>query len=186
MGRGLRMKEEDYKAHMARAKSASTPKPSKAPTEFSKFLVTTFINGFPKKGKRGKVIAEPTKAQIAARKRKGVPTESQEQAAVIQWCDAHPVAKHIFAIPNGSHKSPAMAAKFKREGLRAGVPDLFLPVPSGGWAGLFVEMKRTKGSVTSKEQWAWIDILTLRDFACVVCKGADEAIAAIKHYLGEV
>ena len=114
-----------------------------------------------------------------------VPTEHAEQCAVIEWCNLHPIAKHIFAIPNGSHKSPAAAIKFKREGLRSGVPDLFLPVPQNGFSGLFIEMKRTKGSVISKEQLAWFELLDKNCYSCFICRGADEAIEAIKSYLNE-
>ena len=112
-----------------------------------------------------------------------VPTEHAEQCAVIEWCNLHAIAKHIFAIPNGSNKSPAAAAKFKREGLRSGIPDLFLPVPRGVFCGLFLEMKRTKGSVTSKEQFIWLEYLNERGYKTEICKGADEAIATIKEYL---
>ena len=130
-----------------------------------------------------------TEAEKKKLKRRGVKTvvrvatEHEEQCRVIEWCNQHPVAKHIFAIPNGSYKSAASAAKFKREGLRSGVPDLFLPVARHGFHGLFVEMKRTKGSVTSKEQLAWIEFLSQQGFACLVCKGADAAIQIIEGYL---
>lgn len=112
-----------------------------------------------------------------------IPTEHQEQCAVIQWCDQHPIAKHIFAIPNGSNKSPAAAAKFRREGLRSGVPDLFLPVARSGYHGLFLEMKRTKNAKPSKEQEEWVNYLIYLDYLAKVCYGADEAIQAIKDYL---
>lgn len=113
-----------------------------------------------------------------------VPSEHQEQCLVIAWCDLHPVAKHIFAIPNGSNKSVATAMKFKREGLRSGVPDLFLPVPRGGCAGLFIEMKRApgKGGTTTAAQREWANFLS-KDYACYVARGADQAIAIIKKYL---
>lgn len=109
--------------------------------------------------------------------------ESEEQAAVIKWCDLHPIAKHIYAIPNGSHKSPATAMKFKREGLRPGVPDLCLPVPRGAFHGAYFEMKRTKGGVISDKQADWMGFLAQQGYYCKVCKGADEAIQAIKDYL---
>jgi len=125
-----------------------------------------------------KTIAKPQKSRVC-------PTEHAEQVAVIQWCDAHPIAKHIFAIPNGSHKSPAMAAKFKREGLRSGVPDLFLPVPSCGLYGLFIEMKRQKGSVTSQAQRDWAATLLRNGYAVAICNGAESAIQQIKWYLLE-
>lgn len=121
----------------------------------------------------------------AAKKAKPCPTESQEQCAVIAWADTQPLARFIFAIPNGANKSMASAVKFKREGLRKGVPDLFLPIPNypKNYHGLFIEMKRIKASVTSKEQLAWINFLQKQNFACGVCHGADEAIELIQAYL---
>lgn len=114
-----------------------------------------------------------------------IPTEHQEQCAVIEWCDQHPIAKRIFAIPNGSNKSPAAAAKFKREGLRKGVPDLFLPVARRGFHGLFIEMKHTKGSAVSPEQVAWVDYLFSAGYVARTARGADDAIAMISDYLKE-
>lgn len=112
-----------------------------------------------------------------------IPTEHQEQVKVIEWCDAHPIAKHIFAIPNGSHKSPAMANKFKREGLRSGVPDLFLPFGSRGFYGLFIEMKRTKGGKASDVQVEWLKFLTSMGYWAQQCCGAEDAIRTINWYL---
>ena len=131
-------------------------------------------------------LPEMVKTVAKAQKSRAYPTEHEEQVKVIAWCDLHPLAGMIFAIPNGSHKSLAAAAKFKREGLRSGVPDLFLPVPRGVFHGLFIEMKRVKGSVTSEAQQDWIEFLHSQDYAAFVCKGADEAIAVIKAYLTEV
>ena len=133
-------------------------------------------------------IIKATFAQVSKAGKVGkpiIPTEHQEQCKVIEWCDQHPLAKHIFAIPNGAKKSPAAAAKFKREGLRKGVPDLFLPVASKGFHGLFIEMKRVKGSVLSVDQGLAITQLGLNGYACFVCHGADEAIAVIQDYLKE-
>ena len=120
-----------------------------------------------------------------------VPTESQEQAALIDWCRLDPRTDCIFAIPNGANKSRAAAAKFKREGLKPGVPDLFLPVPVNfgldaepEWKhGLFIEMKRTKGGVISQDQEDWAKYLKYRDYEHVFAFGAAEAVAAIRKYL---
>lgn len=116
-----------------------------------------------------------------------IPTEHQEQCAVIQYFDLK-YKEHrgrLFAIPNGSYKSRTAASSFKREGLRAGVPDLMLPVARGGYHGLFIEMKRTKGSVTSKEQKSWHKYLNGQGYLCVVCKGFEEAKAVIECYLAD-
>jgi hypothetical protein len=113
-----------------------------------------------------------------------VPTEHQEQVAVVQFCDAQNI--RIFAIPNGSNKNPASAAKFQREGLRKGIPDLMVPIPKGGFMGLFLEMKRTKNAKPSKEQQEWIEFLNQMGYFAIVCYGADEAIAVIQRYLNHV
>ena len=109
------------------------------------------------------------------------PLEHDEQVAFIQWCDY----KHIkvFAIPNGSNKSKAAQRKFKAEGLRAGIPDLFIPIVSKKYAGLFVEMKRKKGSVTSDIQKWWIELLNIQGYKAEIAKGCDEAIRITEEYL---
>ena len=110
-------------------------------------------------------------------------TEYQEQVAVIDWCNHHPIAKHIFAITNGARVAIGQAVKLKRAGVRKGVPDLFLPVPRREDYGLFIELKRKKGGVISTEQKEWIKTLRGNGYAAVVCAGADEAITVIKNYL---
>ena len=77
------------------------------------------------------------------------PTEDQEQIALINWArmqeKKYPELRLLFHIPNGGSRGKAEAGRFRAMGVRAGVPDLCLPVPRGGKHGLFVEMKRTKG-----------------------------------------
>ena len=116
-----------------------------------------------------------------------IPTEHEEQCAVIQYFDLkyRDHRGRLFAIPNGSYKSRAAASSFKREGLRAGVPDLLLPVARKGYHGLFIEMKRIKGSVTSKEQENWHEYLNAQGYLCVVCKGSRPAIDAIDSYMAD-
>lgn len=118
-------------------------------------------------------------------------SESQEQKAVIQWCASNPKAGLIFAIPNGTHiKSHQGRAKAKAEGLKKGVPDLFLPVARNGFNGLFIEMKKPKDAKSaagkpSKEQLQWLNDLTEQGYMAVICVGVDAAISTIKSYLKE-
>ena len=130
-----------------------------------------------------------------------VPLEHPEQCAVIDWCDwntkKYPCLAWIYAVPNGARTSISVAKRLKKEGMRAGVPDLFLPFPKlklgdrkpDGWCdhvyyhGLFIEMKRKKGSVTSPEQKAWHKYLLSAGYQVVIAKGADEAVKFIKEYL---
>lgn len=119
--------------------------------------------------------------------KKPVPTEHEEQKVVIQWFDVqHKRLKgRLFAVPNGGARHKAVAGKLKAEGVRPGVPDLWLPVPAGGFSGLVIEMKRLKGSSTSDEQLDWLDFLARQGFLAVICKGADAAIDTIQAYLAE-
>jgi len=124
-----------------------------------------------------------------------MPTEHQEQAIVIQWAEtqkfAFPEARLIFAVPNGGHRPqkiikgksvPIEGRKLQAEGVRAGIPDLFLPVARNGYHGLFIEMKRRNGSV-SPDQASWALALRNQNYHVEICKGADAAISAIQTYL---
>jgi len=116
-----------------------------------------------------------------------IPTESQEQRAVMQWAEVCkgmcPELALLVHIPNGGLRDPIVAVKLKREGVKKGFPDLFLPVPRGQYHGLMIELKRVKGGVVKPEQKQWLDHLNAQGYRAVVCKGADEAIKEIENYL---
>lgn len=114
-------------------------------------------------------------------------SEYAEQCAVIQWCEFHknvyPNVDRIFAIPNGGHRHKATAARMKQEGVRAGIPDLFLPVSCGGYRGLFIEMKFGKNKPTDSQK-DWIDFLSRQGYCTAVCWGAGDAIETLEDYYG--
>jgi len=114
-----------------------------------------------------------------------IPTEHDEQSALFSWAvlSRHPELDLMFAIPNAAKRSFKLAAMMKAEGLKSGVPDIFLPVARNGRHGLFIEMKRVKGSVTSKAQSVWIESLNNAGYKAVICKGWIEAKDAIEDYL---
>lgn len=111
-------------------------------------------------------------------------SEHAEQVSLVQWFDKEfpKLRGRLFAIPNGGHRHPAEAARLKLEGVRAGVPDLFLPVPAGGKHGLFIEMKREKGGRLSPEQKDWLAHLNEQGYRAEVCKGFEAAKAVIQDY----
>lgn len=113
--------------------------------------------------------------------------EDQEQETVIQWTEAvrrrYPGVDRIYHIPNGGKRNAAEAAHLKRLGVKAGVPDLFLPVPLHGYHGLYIEMKADKGRVSEKQS-EWLGWLTNQGYCTAVCYGADQAICVIKNYYG--
>jgi hypothetical protein len=118
-------------------------------------------------------------------KKPRIPSEHEDQVALIQWFDLqYPALRgRLAACPNGGQRNAIVAAKLKAEGVRAGYPDLNLLTPRHGFAGLFIELKREKGGSLQREQADWIDWLNEQGFMAVVCKGFDAAKEAIQSYL---
>lgn len=79
-----------------------------------------------------------------------VPTEDEEQIALFRWAAMmewkYPQLRRLYHIPNGGKRTKAEAGIFKAMGVKSGVPDVHLPVARGGYHGLYIEMKRTKGA----------------------------------------
>ncbi len=121
--------------------------------------------------------------------KKMLPTEAQEQATLMSWAQMqsfrYPELGLLFHIPNGGGRSKAEAGRFKAEGVKAGVPDLFLPAPRGKYHGLFLEMKRMKGAggKVSPEQKKWIEALREQGYAAEVCFGWKQAAEVLTNYL---
>lgn len=115
-----------------------------------------------------------------------LPSESQEQAVVIEWwrLQCPRLDRLLFAIPNGGLRNKATAAKLQKEGVKAGVADLFLAIPASGYHGLFLEMKRRKGGRQSEEQRLFEADVTEKGYRYILAKGANEAISAIRNYMG--
>lgn len=120
-----------------------------------------------------------------------VPTESEEQQAVIEWASWQPwIRGRLIAVPNGSHlagdarQRAIQMARLKREGLREGVSDLFLAIPAGRYAGLWLEMKRADPGLSkvSDAQTDWLALMEESGYSVAVCHGAAVAIRAIQDY----
>ena len=74
------------------------------------------------------------------------------------------------------------AANLKRQGVKAGVPDLCLPVPKNGYHGLYIEMKYGRNKTTQKQE-EWLKALQEQGYYVAVCYGAEEAERLIASYL---
>lgn len=115
--------------------------------------------------------------------------EHGEQKAVIDWRNwnaaRHPALRWLHAIPNGGHRHPTVANALKQEGVTSGVCDLFLPFPARGYHGLYIEMKRPGAMNEVKpNQFEFISFVNSVGYLAYVFDNADDAISAIKDYLG--
>ncbi len=112
--------------------------------------------------------------------KKIIPTEYEECVVFSQWLTLKGI-KHSH-IPNETFtKSWRAKMKNKMMGVSSGVPDYIVCAPK---ALLFIEMKRTKGGILSKEQTEWLEALYkyMSVLACT-CKGAEEAIKKVERFL---
>lgn len=115
-------------------------------------------------------------------------TESAIQRAYIDWVHAAEVTdwrlRLLFSVPNGGKRGIKTAITMKAEGQRAGVCDVLLPYPAGGFAGLALEFKRGKGGALSAEQEEYIENLQRAGWRVEVPRSTMAAIAITKEYLG--
>lgn len=119
-------------------------------------------------------------------------SEAAEQRALFQWAalqaKARPELALLLAIPNGGARHKATAGKLKAEGVKAGVPDVCLPVAKGVHGSLWIELKRPKapgkprGRISEAQQW-WIGNLQAHGQLAAVCFGWLEAKDLIEAYM---
>lgn len=109
-------------------------------------------------------------------------SEHDEQAALFYYLAHHPDLWVVFAIPNGGVRNKVTAAKLKREGVTAGVWDIFVPIPAAAFHGLFIEMKFGKNKLT-QSQIKFGKQMVENGYKCLVCYNAIEAYNAIVKYL---
>ncbi len=111
---------------------------------------------------------------------KKYPSESDEQIGFLQWFDDRFEGVWIFHIPNGGHRAMSVAKKMKAEGVKKGVPDLYIPE----WK-LWIEMKRQKNGSVSKDQADWHEYLQGIGDTVIVAKGARDASRQVLEFLQE-
>lgn len=127
------------------------------------------------------------------------PTETQDCYALTEWLELQVRLGRVRCfshVPQETYtKSWAVKTKNRRMGVRKGVPDYLVVIPTRATRHqldgttrtmrlLFVEMKRKNASPsdTSPEQLSWIAALgQVAGVEARVCKGYDEAVAFIER-----
>ena len=116
-----------------------------------------------------------------------LPTEAQEQETLFDWHDRmigkYPALRLMYHVPNGGSRNVIEARNLRRQGVKAGVPDICLPCARNGFHGLYIELKRQKGGRVSAEQREMLEGLRREGYVAVVCEGWEAARDAILEYL---
>lgn len=112
--------------------------------------------------------------------------ESSHQVALFHWAKlmerVYPELSRMFHVPNGGKRDRVTAARLKAEGVKAGVPDIVLPVPRGSYHGLWIELKSDDGK-PSKDQREWLEYLNAEGYCALLCYGWQTAREEIELYL---
>jgi len=127
--------------------------------------------------------------QRSRRRKAYKPLEHDIQVAAFAWwalyANAHKIPEHLlFAVPNAAKMSYRAAAWMKAEGRRAGVSDVFLMIPAGGFHGLIFEFKRP-GEKPTPEQEAFLFSVRRHGYNALVVHSTEEFIRAVKAYLAQ-
>lgn len=113
-------------------------------------------------------------------------TEAEEQMCIFRWADymgeQKPELKLLYHVPNGGKRDIGTAKKLKSEGVKAGVPDIVLPVARGGYHGLYIELKVGKNKPTALQK-EWLERLKQEGYYTTWCMGSKAAIQVIEDYL---
>lgn len=122
-------------------------------------------------------------------------SEHSEQALVIAWALRHedmwPPLRWLHSslngifIPASSKTRAKIINHMKQEGMKRGIPDLFLPCARRGKVGLYIEMKRNDGGVISQEQKDFLAYAEAENYHAVVCYGYEEAVEVLEWYLSD-
>lgn len=124
---------------------------------------------------------------MARAKASGVPTEDTEQVWLMQWAmqpsirEKYPELAMLYHIPN-QRSDKVQAAILKKMGVKTGVPDLHLPIPSGKYHSLYIEMKALDGRPDSDQLW-WAEHLKANSNAHAFCYGWKQATEVLIWYL---
>ena len=112
--------------------------------------------------------------------------ESKIQQLCVRWFRLQypEIASLLFSVPNGGTRILKEAIVLKKEGLVAGVSDLILLIPCGGYASLCIEMKTDdKTSRQSASQKEWQKAAEAAGNKYIVCRSFDEFVTEVKKYL---
>lgn len=126
-----------------------------------------------------------------SKRKRNTPWEHIEQCALMDWVKQHEKYDSSLALLHATFNpgklSWHMANKLKREGAKAGFPDLFLPVPAYNSDlieryGLFIEMKSKTGTMTTKQKRIF-PLLREKGYQVDVCRSWQEAVKVLVNYL---
>ena len=105
-------------------------------------------------------------------------SETTEQIMLFAWAKMNehiiPELRLLYHIPNEGKRTQSSGSILKAAGLRAGVPDICLPVARQGFNALYIEMKYGENKPTRKQK-EYMSELSKYGASVAVCYSAEQA-----------
>ena len=133
----------------------------------------------------------PADVLVSKRTKQTIGPETRVQIMLVEYIKLkYPKeSNHLICIGNEGRRSMLGHAIAIQKGLLVGASDLFLAMPSKGFSGLFLELKREKWKLTESQrehferQDAFIKRMQSVGYAGYFAIGFDEARKVIDGYL---
>ena len=116
------------------------------------------------------------------------PLSYTEPGHASEYNEPEPLLKWIHHIPNGGARgddkrsNQIRGAALKAQGVKKGVSDIFLPVKSKWFSGLYIELKVGYGK-PSKEQLDFGEFVQSQNYDFRVIWGWENAVIIIEEYI---
>lgn len=95
----------------------------------------------------------------------------------------HPQLRWIFAVPNGGFRHKATAARLRAEGVRSGIADICIPIPTKHYHGAWIELKIAPNKPTEAQK-AFLEAMSNAGYFAAVAWSVDDLIEMTENYLG--
>ena len=103
-----------------------------------------------------KQIARWPKGWTGKKTKKRQYKEHNHQKTIFDWAKMYETKIPALRLLQGSlvgvNLTPQQARRAKDIGVKAGFPDINLPIPRGGYAGLYIELKTDKGKLSPEQK----------------------------------
>ena len=129
---------------------------------------------------------KPQPLRPSAKAKRTITPEKHIQSDFFSWIFTHEREFHVLRwlhhVPNGGFRHKSVAVQMKREGVRAGVSDCFLPVARKGFNGFYLEFKTETGKL-SDYQKEFLEFAGREGYKIAVCRSTKEAAEILIDYL---
>lgn len=90
----------------------------------------------------------------------------------------------FHSVPNGGRRTMREAAKLKLTGVLPGVADTFLPLKSGEFCGLYIELKKAGGSI-KPDQKLFLNSVADEGYLAIVINDIETFKEVFSYYINQ-